>query len=110
MTASLYDFRDLDLMLKLAAEPDGGTSAKELSEAIGLGEEGTRAVGIRLAWMKRLWLPRLRPEDEALEPFVERRADHRVAPARSSAQGNYGCPRRGDGRGHGPRHIPLPAR
>ena len=53
MTATLFDFRDLDLMLKIAIEADGGISSQELAESIGLGEEGARAVGIRLAWMKR---------------------------------------------------------
>ena len=51
--ATLYDFRDLDLMLKIAAEANGGVSSTELAEAIGLGEEGTQAVGIRLGWMRK---------------------------------------------------------
>lgn len=52
--ASLYDFRDLDLMLKLAdtANADGLTESTELAEAMGLGEDG-RAIAIRCAWMKR---------------------------------------------------------
>lgn len=50
--ASLYDFRDLDLMLTIADAPDGIT-AMELAEEIGLGEDGTRAAGTRLAWMRR---------------------------------------------------------
>ena len=52
--ATLYDFRDIDLMMKIADETERRISAQEMAEAIGLGENGgTRAVGIRLAWMKR---------------------------------------------------------
>jgi DNA-binding IclR family transcriptional regulator len=50
--ASLYDFRDLDLMLAIA-EGAEGISSTDLAEAIGLGEEGARAAGIRLSWMRR---------------------------------------------------------
>ena len=51
--ATLYDFRDIDIMLKIAAEANGGISSTELAEAIGLGEEGAQAVGIRLGWMRK---------------------------------------------------------
>lgn len=50
---SLYDFRDLDLMLKLAAEGDNVTT-QEFAEALGLDtERGRTGVGSRLAWMRR---------------------------------------------------------
>ena len=52
MGASLYDFRDLDLMLAIADSGDGLTAA-EMAEQIGLGEEGTQAAAIRLSWMRR---------------------------------------------------------
>ena len=51
--ATLYDFRDMDIMLKIAAEANGGITSTELAEAIGLGEEGAQAVGIRLGWMRK---------------------------------------------------------
>lgn len=52
--ATLYDFRDLDLMLHLAEMANGkGVPTSELAEVIGFAEGDNRAVGIRLAWMKR---------------------------------------------------------
>lgn len=51
-SASLYEFRDLDLMLAIA-ETEKGIEAIELAQAIGLGEEGSRAAAIRLSWMRR---------------------------------------------------------
>ena len=50
--ASLYEFRDLDLMHKIAAE--GSIQTVELAQAIGLGDDHNANVGIRLAWMRRL--------------------------------------------------------
>jgi hypothetical protein len=52
--ASLYDFRDLDLMLKLAetAGADGLASSVELAEAMGLGDNGT-LIASRCNWMAR---------------------------------------------------------
>lgn len=49
-----YDVRDLDVMLKLESESDdrGEISAGELADALGM-DEDTRAVGMRLAWMRR---------------------------------------------------------
>lgn len=50
---TLYDFRDLDLMHKVAAEGGaGGVSSRELAEALGMGDD-VQAVGMRSAWMKR---------------------------------------------------------
>jgi len=52
--ATLYDFRDLDLMLHLAEMANGkGVETHELAEVLGFAEGDNRAVGIRLAWMKR---------------------------------------------------------
>lgn len=55
--ATLYDFRDLDLMVKIADVGDelGRISAPDLANEAGLNTDngGSRAMGIRLAWMKR---------------------------------------------------------
>lgn len=53
--ATLYDFRDLDLMLKVAEESNGskGVSTHELADLLGFDEGDNRPVGIRLAWMRR---------------------------------------------------------
>src|SRR5262245_15869197 len=70
--STLYDFRDLDLMLKIAAE-GGEAETWELTEALGFGEQDRQGVAIRLSWMnrygmvrfdqgKRLW--RLSPSGE----------------------------------------------
>ena len=53
MSASLYDFRDLDLLLKLADEADeeGWVEIGEMADAIGV--KDNRSIGSRFAWMKR---------------------------------------------------------
>jgi len=56
MHFSLYDFRDLDLMLKLADEGDeeGWVETRALASALGVEEgEKVNGVGIRLSWMRR---------------------------------------------------------
>jgi len=58
--ASLYDFRDLDLMHKIAAE--GSVKTEELALAIGLGDDHNSNVGIRLAWMRRFGMTRRDPK------------------------------------------------
>jgi hypothetical protein len=52
--ATLYDFRDLDLMLKIEDEgdQDGWIEAAVLAESLGFGEE-VRPVAQRLSWMRR---------------------------------------------------------
>ena len=51
--ASLYDFRDTDIMHRLS-EGNGGVDSKEVAEMLGFGEEdGGRVVAVRLAWMRR---------------------------------------------------------
>lgn len=55
--ATLYDFRDMDLLLRLAREGDhdGYADTHWLTEAIGLSTEngGPRAMGTRLGWMRK---------------------------------------------------------
>lgn len=52
--ATLYDFRDIDLMLRIADQTDQVVESAELADAVGLGENGgTQAMGRRLSWMKR---------------------------------------------------------
>lgn len=53
--ASLYDFRDLDVMHKLVEEGDneGWVDTEHLARAMGLGDTHNRNVSIRLAWMRR---------------------------------------------------------
>jgi hypothetical protein len=56
MPFSLYDFRDLDLMLKIADEGDneGWVETRELARALGVAEEDSSSgVAIRLSWMRR---------------------------------------------------------
>jgi len=51
---TVYDFRDTDIMAHLAATSALGMTSAEIAEAMGFDvEEATRAVGIRLSWMKR---------------------------------------------------------
>jgi hypothetical protein len=50
---TLYDIRDLDLMLKLEEVGGaGGATTAELAEALGL-DDDRQAVAIRSAWMRR---------------------------------------------------------
>jgi len=53
--ATLYDFRDLDIMYRLAELADSkGVGSQELAETFGFDpEDGARPLGIRLAWMRR---------------------------------------------------------
>jgi hypothetical protein len=55
--ATLYDFRDMDLLLRLAREGDneGWADTHWMAEAVGLSLEngGPRAMGMRLAWMRK---------------------------------------------------------
>ena len=52
--ATLYDFRDLDLMLKLEDEADdeGWAETESMARALGF-EDNARMIGTRFAWMKR---------------------------------------------------------
>ena len=53
--ASLYDFRDLDLLQKIQAEADenGFVETEHLARSLGLGDSRNGNVGVRLAWMRR---------------------------------------------------------
>lgn len=51
-SASLYDFRDLDLMMTLHAEGNGGMTSAQLAEAFGL-QGGAQNVAVRASWMRR---------------------------------------------------------
>ena len=53
--ATLYDFRDLDIMYKIDEAANGaGVDSRELAELLGFeAEEGGKNLGIRLAWMRR---------------------------------------------------------
>ena len=81
-SASLYAFRDLDLMLAIA-DTENGIEAMELAQAIGLGEDGARAAAIRLSWMRRYGM--LRYDDKArlwtLSPSGERVTSARLRAA-----------------------------
>lgn len=51
---SVYDFRDTDLMAKVAENGASGVSSKEIAESLGFKEDdGTQSVGMRFAWMKK---------------------------------------------------------
>lgn len=50
---TLFDFRDVDLMHKVAAEGGAqGVTSKELAEALGMSDD-VQAVGQRSAWMRK---------------------------------------------------------
>lgn len=52
--ASMYDFRDTDIMFHIAEHANGGMSTPDIAEALGFAaEEGGRNVGIRMAWMRK---------------------------------------------------------
>lgn len=48
--ARIYDFRDLDLMLKISDM--GGAETPELASALGFGKD-VQPIAIRLSWMRR---------------------------------------------------------
>lgn len=48
MTASMFDFRDLDIMLALS---DGGLTSAQLAESLGISKAG--AAGSRASWMRK---------------------------------------------------------
>ena len=54
--ASLYDFRDLELMWKIVDEQQNGSrgvSSIDLADALGFDEGVNRPIGMRLAWMRK---------------------------------------------------------
>src|SRR4051794_7410473 len=52
--ATLYDFRDLDIMYRLAEDENGGVDTYDLANMLGFDveESGSRHVGTRMAWMR----------------------------------------------------------
>lgn len=60
---SVYDFRDMDVMLKLESAGSSGATAAELTDEMGLsGVDGNRAVGSRMAWMRRFGMVAFDPK------------------------------------------------
>jgi hypothetical protein len=52
--ATLYDFRDLDIMYKISENTNGnGITSQDVAELLGFDAEDARPVSIRLAWMRR---------------------------------------------------------
>jgi hypothetical protein len=94
MPSSLYDFRDLDLLLKLDAEGDheGWVETELLARTMGLNLNGDRqlrdtGIGPRLSWMRRYGMLERNSETGMwrLTPGAERviRARLKAAQARS---------------------------
>jgi len=59
--ATVHDFRDLDLMLKIAAE-GGEAETWELTEAMGFGEQDRQGLAVRLTWMGRYGMVKRDPK------------------------------------------------
>ena len=54
MPARIYDFRDTDVMAKLAEQGADGATASDLAAELGVrDEDGRSGMGPRLAWMKK---------------------------------------------------------
>jgi len=79
--ASLYAFRDLDLMHKISAE--GTLRTEELADSLGLGGGHNGHVGSRLAWMRRYGMVRRDPRSGlwGLSPGGERVVEARLRAA-----------------------------
>lgn len=80
--ATVHDFRDLDLMFKIAAE-GGEAQTWELTEALGFGEQDRQGVAVRLSWMKRYGMVKFDQERRLwmLTPSGERVTQARVKAA-----------------------------
>jgi hypothetical protein len=78
--ATLYDFRDLDIMYKLAENTNGrGVTSHDVAELLGFdAEDGARPVGIRLGWMRRYGMVAF---DESERLWKLSRSGDRVAAA-----------------------------
>ncbi len=59
---SLYDFRDMDVMLKLQGAGATGATSRELADEMGLGDDGAAPVGTRMAWMRRFGMVAFDPK------------------------------------------------
>lgn len=79
--ATLYDFRDLDLMLKIEAErdADGWVEARHMAQAVGFGDD-VGPVSSRFNWMKRYGMLEYDPQKRLwrLTPGGQRVATARV--------------------------------
>lgn len=73
---SLYDFRDADIMHRLAESTNGaGVTSQEVAELLGFEpESGGRVVSVRLAWMRRYGMIAFNQEERlwSLSPSGER--------------------------------------
>lgn len=73
---SLYDFRDMDVMLKLQGVGATGATAAEMADEMGLGGDtrARNAVGTRMAWMRRFGMTAFDPKKKlwTLSPGGER--------------------------------------
>lgn len=79
--ATLYDFRDVDIMFRIAEEH--AISTADLADALGFAaEEGGRSVGIRLAWMRRYGMVAFNDSDRV---WSLTRSGRRVTEARLRA-------------------------
>lgn len=67
--ATLLDFRDTEIMVRLAEESNGsgkGVTTAQLADALGFEPDGDRRpVGIRLAWMRRYGMVAFSETDRA---------------------------------------------
>jgi len=82
--ATLYDFRDLDIMYKINEAANGsGVDARELAELLGFeAEEGGKAIGTRMAWMRRYGMVAY---DENTKHWALSRSGNRVVGAQLRA-------------------------
>jgi hypothetical protein len=88
MPATVYDFRDLDLMLRIVHEQDDskGVSSADLAQAIGL-DDDVQAVSRRLAWMRRYGMLQFNENERlwSLSPGGERVTEARIRAAQGKA-------------------------
>src|SRR5262245_21204483 len=82
-SADLYAFRDLDLMLKLAAE-GGEAETWELTEAMGFGEQDRQGLAVRLSWMRRYGMLSF---DQDRRLWTLSKSGERITEARKKAAG-----------------------
>jgi hypothetical protein len=84
--ATLYDFRDLDLMLKLRAEGngEGWVETEAMAEALGFGEDRL-PIAQRLSWMRRFGMVEFDDQKRMwrLSPGGERVTEAKLSASRS---------------------------
>ena len=80
---SLYDLRDLDLMMRLDEEGGAeGATTQELAEAFGLTDEERQSLAVRCSWMRRFGMFQL---DEATRMWTLSPSGERVVAAKVKA-------------------------